>query len=387
MSKSLILFWLRNCLLALVLGGGAMSTMGCGMLGALSNPKVAAAMSEDASMYVVLRRSKTAEKIADSVDMAMGKAPGEGDDGWMKTISDPTDALKAEMDAASKRHHYAHAHAPIRVLPSEGWAKVLPDAIQKGSGKTFFALISSSLVDQYAAVADLKKQIGDLKGQIDENKEAMDKDGADKDGLSKKNDDAKAQIGKLEDQVDPLLDKLIAGAKDASSGLKDADAAKTVATVVVRLRQAVDDAKVSNGSALVGYPKAIPGMKDLDRLKTVIVSFIVEYVEEKTGKVVDTSKLSPDVTLDGLTPKITINGLSPDDLGKLSIGDLTSAMVDKTKKFLGEAVSLPVRVNRVQEMLNLESKILGAVVDGLKAQGVTVADVKDIDPVSVTPKK
>ena len=143
-------------------------------------------------MYAVLRRSTTAEKIADSVDAAMSKQPGEGDDGWMATLSEPTDALKDAMTKESKRHHYAGAHAPIRVLPAEGWARVLPDAVQKGSGKTLFAMVGGSLVDQYQAVADLKKQIGDLKGKYQDNKIEMKKDGEsddDKNRLSKENDD------------------------------------------------------------------------------------------------------------------------------------------------------------------------------------------------------
>src|SRR5580704_16706377 len=97
MHKSSIWMWVRNLVLGLALFTGAMPVMGCGMLGALSNPKVGAALSEDASMYVVLRRSTTAEKIAESVNTAITTAPGEGDDGWMTTVSDPTDALKDEM--------------------------------------------------------------------------------------------------------------------------------------------------------------------------------------------------------------------------------------------------------------------------------------------------
>jgi hypothetical protein len=334
----------------------------------------------------VLRRARTAEKIADSVDAAMSKAPGEGDDGWMKTLSEPTDALKTEMTAASKRHHYASAHAPIRVLPSEGWAKVLPDAVQKGTGKTLFAMIGGSLVDQYAAVSDLKKQIGDLKGKIETNKIEIKKDGtsdADKNRLNKENDDLDTQVDKLEEKVDPMLDKLIEAARDSSSKADLGNDGTKVVAVIARLRQAVDDAKTSNGSALVGYPRAIPGLQNT--LKTTVVSFIVEYVEETTGKQVDTSKINPEVTLDGMTPKITINGLGPDDLGKLSIGDLTSAVLDKTKKFVGDAFSLPAQVGRIGELLTLEGKVLNALQDGLKTKGLTAPDLKDIEPIQVTP--
>src|SRR5208283_2616490 len=129
--------------------------------------------------------------------------------------------------------------------------------------------------------------------------------------------------------------------------------------------------------------RAIPGLQNT--LKGTVISFIVEYVEEKTGKIVDTSKISPDVKLDGMTPTITINGLGTDDLGKLSIGDLTSAIVDKTKKFVVDAFGLPSRVGRVSEMLSLESKVLGAMLDGLKTSGLTPPPLKDIDPIPVTP--
>ncbi len=386
MHNPSMLLWLRNLVLGLALCAGAMPVMGCGMLGALSNPKVGAALSEDASMYVVLRRSTTAEKIADSVNTAITTAPGEGDDGWMTTVSDPTDALKDEMTKASKRHHYAGAHAPIRVLPSEGWAKVLPDAVQKGTGKTLLGFVGGSIVDQYSAVADLEKQIGDLKGKIEDNKIEIKKDGesdADKARLAKENDDTSAQIDKLEAQVDPMQDKLIDAAKDSATKAQLGSDGTKIVTVVARLRQAVEDAKVSNGSALVGYPRAIPGLQNT--LKGTVISFVVEYIEEKTGKIVDTSHVQPDVKLDGMTPTITINGLGADDLGKLSIGDLTSAIVDKTTKFVTDAFGLPARVGRVQELLSLESKVLGAMLDGFKVSGLTPPPLKDIDPISVTP--
>jgi hypothetical protein len=386
MLKPSILVWLRNVVLAVALCAGATPVMGCAMLSAVSNPKVAAALNEDASMYVVLRRSKTAEKIGDSVDLAMTKAPGEGDDGWMAMVSDPTDALKDEMTKASKRHHYAGANAPIRVLPSEGWAKVLPDAVQKGTGRTLFAMIGGSLVDQYAAVADLKKQIGDLKGKIEDNKIEIKKDGEsddDKTRLGKENDDLSSQIDKLEAQVDPLQDKLIAAAKDSASKAQLGSDGTKVVTVVARLQQAVSDAKISNGSALVGYPRAIPGLQST--IKGTVVSFVVEYIEETTGKIVDTSHVQPDVKLDGMTPTITINGLGKDDLGKMSLGDLTSAVVDKTKQFVSDAFGLPSRVGRVGELLTLEAKVLDAILDGLKADGLTPPPLKDIDPIQVTP--
>jgi len=263
---------------------------------------------------------------------------------------------------------------------------VLPDAVQKGTGKTLFAMIGGSLVDQYAAVADLKKQIGDLKGKIEDNKIEMKKDGesdADKNRLSKENDDLSTQVDKLEEKVNPLQDKLVEAARESAGKAQlGPDGAKLVA-VVARLRQAIDDAKTSNGSALVGYPRAIPGLQNT--LKTTVISFVVEYVEEKTGKVLDTSKISPDVALDGMTPKITINGLGTEDLGKLSIGELTSAVLEKTKKFVADAFSLPARVGRVGEMLTLEGKVLNAVEDGLKSQGLTPPAVKDIEPIPVTP--
>ena len=386
MLESSILVWLRNVVLGLALCAGAMPVMGCAMLGAVSNPKAAAALNEDASMYVVLRRSTTAEKIAESVDAAMSKQPGEGDDGWMATLSEPTDALKDAMTKESKRHHYAAAHAPIRVLPAEGWARVLPDAVQKGSGKTLFAMVGGSLVDQYQAVADLKKQIGDLKGKIEDNKIEMKKDGEsddDKNRLSKENDDLSSQVDKLEEKVDPLMDKLIDSARDSASKAQLGSDGTKVVAVVARLRQAIDDAKTSNGSALIGYPRAIPGLQNT--LKGTVISFILEYIEEKTGKIVDTSKIDPQVTLDGMTPQITINGLGPDDLGKLSIGELTSAVLDKTKKFVADAFALPSRVGRVGEMLTMEGKILNAIQDGLKTAGLTPPPLKDIEPIQVTP--
>lgn len=42
-------------------------------------------------------------------------------------------------------------------------------------------------------------------------------------------------------------------------------------------------------------------------------------------------------------------------------------------------------MGRVGEMLTLEGKILNAVEDGFKAQGLTPPALKDIEPIQVTP--
>jgi hypothetical protein len=386
MSSQILIVWLRLLLFVFALGAGATPLLGCSVLGALGNPKVAFAIQEDTSMYVVQRRSTAAEKIANGVDSAMSKSPGEGDDGWITKLSEPAADLRTEMTAASKRHHYANGHAPMRVLPSEGWAKVLPEAVENGSGRTLFAMMGGSLVVQYNAVAELKRQIGGVRGKMEENNLSMGKEGAtdaEVARLSRQNDVLSTLADKLDERVAPLLDKLIESARDAASKVNLGGEARRIVTVVARLRQAVEDAKVANGAALVGYPKAIPSL--LNTLPNTVVGFVAEYVEENTGKIVDTKKISPTVTLDGVTPKVSINGLDANDLGKLSMDDLTSAVLEKTKKFVTDSFGLPARVGRTAELLTLESSLLDAILDGLKSQGITPPEFKDIEPLQVTP--
>jgi hypothetical protein len=388
MLKLKILESARRYMLALSLGAALVPAMGCSLLGAAANPKVAPAMSEDASMYVVLRRSTTAEKIATAVDTAISTAPGEGDDGWIAKLGEPTAALTAEMKTASKRHHYAKAHAPIRVLPAEGWAKILPLDVQNGSGKTLFAMLGGTLGDQYAAVVEQKREIGELRGKVEGNKIAMKKQGIDdedKKTLQNENDDLSSQADKLDEKLSPLVDKLIDSARESASKAQLGGNGAKLAAVVARLRQAVDDGKISNGSALVGIPRAIPGLKDT--LENTVVSFIAEYIEDKTGKVPDMTKIKPQVSLENMSPKITISGLDPGDLLNLglTISDFTAAITAKTKAFVDDSLNLPVRINRVAEVLALESKLLAAIQEGLKIQGFASPAIKDVDPIKVTP--
>ena len=224
-----------------------------------------------------------------------------------------------------------------------------------------------------------KQELADLKAQI-----ATEDDAASQKGVSDADKAAhKANIDKLqkqadaaEDAVDPMQKDFITAAKTAA-GKASSDVKTKFGGAFVNLRQAVDDAEISNGAAAVRYPFAAPGIKDAVQKQ---VSFIVaDIIEEKTGKRPSLAGLQPGVTLDGLTPSVTLNGLSKDDLGKLTVGDVTSETVTRTKAWVGHALGLLGDISKTKEILGFEEKVLDAVLDGFKSGGWTAPAAAAID--------
>jgi hypothetical protein len=77
------------------------------------------------------------------------------------------------------------------------------------------------------------------------------------------------------------------------------------------------------------------------------------------------------VKLDGMDVKLTLNGLSADDLGKLSLGDLTTEAISRTKKWVVHAVTLIAAVSSTKDALSFEQDTLDALLEGFVANGWT----------------
>jgi hypothetical protein len=77
----------------------------------------------------------------------------------------------------------------------------------------------------------------------------------------------------------------------------------------------------------------------------------------------------PDVKLDGMDVKLTLNGLGPDDLGKLSLGDLTTEAISRTKKWVIHAVTLIAAVSSTKDALSFEQDTLDALLEGFVSSG------------------
>jgi prefoldin subunit 5 len=357
---------------------GLLSVMtGCGALGAMANPKVAWAIQDPAPMSVVVRRADAAEATAKQVDRILTATPASPDADWLKAVGPTPDDAAGEVKAIKSEPMYAKSHA--RVVPAEVWARTLAD-IQStdGSSPNLLAMVSGDLADSYAAITAKEADIADAKAQIATEKDAKDAKDAtaeDKKAHDKNIDDLKAKISKLEGEVDPLRTKFLAAAKDAAQKAP-APARDAVGPVLVNLRQAVDDASIADGAAAVRYPLALKSLPD--SVQEVVPVFVADIVEEQTGHRPIMSGFKPDVKLDGTDVKLTLNGLGPDDLGKLSLGDLTTETLDRTKKWVVHAITLIGAVSSTKDTLSFEQDTLDALLDGFAANGWKRADAAKI---------
>ncbi len=367
-------------------------TTGCGALGAMANPKVAWAIQDPAPMSVVVRRADAAEATARQVDRILTATPASPGADWLLTVGPkPADAA-GEVKAIKNEPMYAKSHA--RVVPAEVWARTLAD-IQStgGSSPNLLAMISSDLADAYATIVAKEADIADARAQIETEKAARDaKDASDGDRKAhdKTIDELKESISKLEDEVDPLRKKFLDAAKDAAQNAP-ASARDAVGPVLVNLRQAVDDASIADGAAAVRYPLALSSI--LDSVRDVVPLLVADIVEEQTGKRPVMNGFKPDVKVDGTDVKLTLNDLSQDDLGKVSLGDLTKEAISRTTKWVLHAVTLIGAVSSTKDTLSFEQDTLDALLDGFTASGwkrtaaATIPGGDDPKVASATPAK
>jgi prefoldin subunit 5 len=341
---------------------------GCGALGAMANPKVAWAIQDPAPMSVVVRRADAAEATAKQVDRILTATPASPDADWLKAVGPKPEDAAGEVKSIKAEPMYAKSHA--RVVPAEVWARTLAD-IQStdGSSPNLLAMISTDLGDSYSAIAAKQADIADVKAQIATEKTAKDaKDATDEDkkGHDKTIDELNKKVAKLEDEVDPLRKKFLAAAKDAAQKATPATRDALGATLV-NLRQAVDDASIADGAAAVRFPLAIKSLPD--SVTEVVPVLVADIVEEQTGHRPIMNGFKPDVKLDGTDVKLTLNGLGPDDLGKLSLGDLTTATLERTKNWVVHAVTIIAAVSATKDTLSFEQDTLDALLDGFTASG------------------
>ncbi len=357
---------------------------GCGMLSAVANPKVAWAFGDPAPMSVVVRRADAAEATAKQVDRVLTATPASPDADWLKSVGPKPEDAACDMKALLQEPMYMQSHA--RVVAAEVWLRTLGD-IQStdGSSPNILSIVSADLGNQYAAVLAKEQEVAALDAQITAEKDARDAKGvsdADKKAHDKNVDDLKKQKSAKEDEVDPLKKKFLASVKDAAAQTP-ADKRDAVAAALVNLRQAVDDASIADGAAAVRYPMAITSM--LDSVKQMVPVYIADIIEEQTGKRPSTQGLKPDVSLDGTDVKITINGLSKDDMGKISIGDLTTQTIVRTKDWVIHTLGLLPAISSTKDHLNFEQDTLDALLDGFAKNGWKRIEAVQI-PMAADPK-
>ncbi len=361
--------WLH--LLSLAAGAALLLalTTGCGAISAAANPKVAWALNDPAPMRVVVRRADAAEKTAKEVDRVLTATPVNPDSDWPSKIGPAPGDAAAQMKALTQDPAYAGTQ--VRIVPSEVWVRAL-GGVQSTEGQysNLLAFLDKDLGGKYQKIIDKTQEIAGLRAQVAADQAAADDktlSDADRKTLKDKAAELDKQAEASDKEIAPMQKDFVAAAK-AAAGNAPADLKDKLGPAFVNLRQAVEDAQIANGAAAVRYPLAAPTV--LDGAKAMVPVFVADILEEKTGKRPTTmSTLQPDVKLDGTKVALTLNGLSDDDLGKVSVGELTTETLDRTQKWVGHALGLLGAIASTKEVLSFQDDVLGALLDGFGSGG------------------
>ena len=352
-----------------VLGGSVLAfASGCGSLTAAANPKLAWAVTEPAPLNVVVRRADAAETTSAEVNRILTATPANNDSDWMGKLA--LDKGETQKSVKEFRDHPAYKNEKARIVAAEVWAKELP-GVQSSSGQyaNVLAAVSPDLGDAYTKVMAKEKELADLKAQEKSEEDAEDATGAtdaQKADHKKKAADLDAKADKAEDEIKPLKKALIDQAKTSASKASN-DVKQRFGVVVVNLRQAVDDAKIANGAAVLGFPMAVKGISSAIQKQVPII--VADILEEKTGKRPDMSGLQPNVTFENGKVGVTLNGLSQSDMGKVNVGDLTTETISRTQKWTGHALGLLGSCSSTQDVLDFEGDVLEGLQTGFEQGG------------------
>ncbi|MEJ7729952.1 MAG: hypothetical protein WKG00_12105 [Polyangiaceae bacterium] len=350
--------------------GATSTTLGCGMMTAVTNPSAAFAIQEPSSLSVVVRRAEIARATSNEVDRLLGATPVAESSTWPEKVALKVDDATALMKTASGEQVYAGSQA--RVVPAEAWAHGLAGVCSDGS--SYPNLIAASGPDAaklYGEIVAEKRSIGKLKTALAKEEAAGDADGlsdAKKAEHDKKGEALEADIDKLTAANEAKVDKLVELLKKPSPApgpLKEK--LKTAAT---NLRAAVKDATIANSAAVLGFPMALSGITT-DAQKAA-GRFVADVVEDKTGTRPDTSTLKPDVKLEGTDVKLTLNGLTKEQLGSLDIGGVVSATPSRLGGSVALALTVPGSASETSDLLSLQATLLDAYLAGLGGPGTPV---------------
>jgi hypothetical protein len=366
--------------IALVSGFLLATSTGCGALGAMSNPKIAFALSESTPLTVVVRRATTAKQTAEQVDRLLASTPLDEDSEWVKKLAFTPEEASAVLDVIKTRSGYVSA--PLKVLPSEAWAKLLGAVKSEESAQpNMLTMISAELGQSYGTIVEKKAEIAKLKGELKKEEKAA--DDAKSDADKKPHEDAiaklEAQITKADDELDPVITKFLASAK-ANAAKATAEVREKLGQAVVNLGQAVDDAKVANGAAIVRYPMALPGIQT--DIQVVVPNVVADILEEQTGKRPSLGGFKPDIGLDGTKVSLKLNGLSDEDLGKVEVDELLTQTVSRTTDWVGDTLALLGTTSMTADALSFQADTLDAIKDGFASAGwkapapVAIAEVQ-----------
>lgn len=360
------------------------------------SPKKTATSAAKAAPAAPVAASEPAEPVAKSAEPAAKSGKGKNAKN-AKNGGKPGAIAKNGGKADKKASKNAPledkpAPAPEPATPAPATVTVATPIASKYP--SLLAAIDSDLGAAWAEIMEKKKAMGELKTQIAAEETALDEKGigdADKKTHKKTIDGLEKQVSKIEKETDKLTDAFVPKAKTAASKAP-ADVRDRFGAVLVNLRAAVEDAKIANGAAAVRYPMAATSL--LDSAKQMASVYTADVVEEKTGKRPNTAGLQPGVTMEGGKVAITLNGLSQADLGKTTLGDVTSEVAARTTKWVGRALGLLGTISATSDTLSFEKDVLDTLIDGFTSGGwkapaaATIPDapVAGAAPAATTPR-
>jgi hypothetical protein len=336
-------------LMALALGGGT----GC----AAFNIKSAWALAENTPMQTVVRRADAARATATNVERLMSTTGVDPDSKWVpKLLVTKADAEAVLKDVANDGEYLTLKGEKLRVVHAEAWAQILSKLCSTESkSPSLYASLSGDVHTAYADLASQARVVGKLKFDIKSEDDAAD----DKERASEKatheakKAELEAQLKKTEAEYRPKIDAFKAKLRDEAAKASP-EAKKQVAAAVAVLLHAIEAAKLANGAALIGYPKAAPGLKD--EVKFIVKRIAADTIEANIGTRPNLEKLVPEVKLSPVS--VTIAGLSPSDLGKLKLEEAVKDIAERSKNYVVHVVLLLPFISETAEMLNLQEEVL-----------------------------
>ncbi len=346
---------------------------GCGALAALTNPEAAWAFDEPAPMSVVVRRAELAHATAEQVERLMGQTPVDDDSTWIPETSLKKDEAQALLTSAGTNDTYGSAKGQkLRVTAAEAYVtRFSTICSSEEQHPSLLAATSPKLQSSYEDIARIQDEIGAVEAKIGDVDKALDKEGvadAEKEKLEKQKEALEAQIDKLEESYDPKVEDFVKLVREEAGKLDEAKK-KSIGVAVVNLRRAVEEAKNNNSVALLRYPMAVAGLTG--ELEPTAKRVVADVIEEKVGKRPDMTSLKPEVKLEGTDVKLTLNGLSPSELASLSPDELLEEATLRLGGYVGRVMVLIAYADDTQRILDFQSKVLDAWLEGMKIDSAT----------------
>jgi hypothetical protein len=358
---------------------GAMLTVapGCSIFSAVTNPGAMFALTDGAQMGAVVRRADAAVATADNVDRLLTETKVDDDSKWVASLDVKAELLKDHLESVKTRR--AYGTGPLKVLPAEAWARVLRrvESNEKGHDNVL-TMINPELYEGYGKITSKRAEIAKLKEEQAAEEKAADE--AKSDGEKQEHQNKAKELGpkieSAEKDVEPLMKDFLAKARERAAKAKPDDA-KKLAPAIANLRRAVEDAKLANQAAVLGYPRAVPTLKD--SVQVVVPDITAEVIEEQTGKAPNMTNFKPDISLggpDGVTIKLA--GLTPADMGKISPADLLKEVTKRSGLWLTRAAKLVITSATTLDRLAFQADLLKSIGEGFEQAGAKL-------PPAVTP--